>query len=136
MAKRIESFRELNVYKLAFELQQEIFDLSKGFPREELYSLTDQMRRASRAVGANLAEAWHKRRYPAHFVSKLTDADAEQAETQHWLDTACACEYIPEPRHKVLLEKCTRIGSMLGKMMSQPDSFCGRQTPNRRRETD
>jgi len=136
MAEKIQSFRDLNVYKLAFELQQEIFGLSKGFPREELYSLTDQMRRASRAVGANLAEAWHKRRYPAHFVSKLTDADAEQAETQHWLDTARDCEYISAPRHKTLLDKCMRIGSMLGKMMSQPENFCSHQTANRRRETD
>jgi four helix bundle protein len=128
MAQRIESFRDLNVYKLAMELQQEVFVLSKSFPREEQYSLTDQARRASRAVGANIAEAWHKRRYPAHCVSKLTDSDAEQAETQHWLDTARACDYVSPPRHKALLEKCTRIGRMLGKMMSQPESFCARQT--------
>ena len=125
MANKIESFRDLNVYKLAMELQQEIFVLSQSFPKEELYSLTDQARRASRAVGANIAESWHKRRYPAHFVSKLTDADAEQAETQHWLDTARACEYVSSLRHKALQEKCERIGKMLGKMMSQPDSFCG-----------
>jgi len=132
MAERIESFRDLNVYKLAMELQQEIFILSKTFPREELYSLTDQIRRASRAVGANIAEAWHKRRYPAHFISKLTDADGEQAETQYWLDTACACEYVSSPRHKALLEKCVRIGRMLGKMMSRPESFCGGRTTDRR----
>jgi four helix bundle protein len=123
MAK-IESFRDLNVYRLAMELQQEVFALSKGFPREELYSLTDQIRRASRAIGANVAESWHKRRYPAHFVSKLTDADAEQAETQHWLDTAFACEYLVAARHKVLLQKCERIGRMLGTMMNQADAFC------------
>jgi four helix bundle protein len=115
----------LNVYALAFELQQEIFSLSKGFPKEELYSLTDQVRRASRAIGSNIAESWHKRRYPGHFISKLTDADAEQAETQHWLDTALACQYIPARRHDVLLEKCRRVGRMLGKMMAQPESFCG-----------
>jgi four helix bundle protein len=132
MAGKVESFRDLNVYKLAFELQQEIFALSKSFPREELYSLTDQIRRASRAVGGNIAEAWHKRRYPAHFVSKLTDADAEQAETQHWLDTARACEYVSTLRHKALLDKCTRIGKMLGKMMSQPESFCGGQRTSKR----
>ncbi len=125
MAK-IASFRDLNVYKLAVELQQEIFALSKGFPKEELYSLTDQIRRASRAVGANIAESWHKRRYPAHFLSKLTDADAEQAETQHWLDTALACQYLTTPRHKMLREKCEGIGRMLGKIMTQPESFCGR----------
>ena len=122
---RIESFRDLNVYKLAMELQQEIFVLSKSFPKEELYSLTDQTRKASRAIGANIAESWHKRRYPAHFVSKLTDADAEQAETQHWVDTALACQYVSAARHKALLEKCKRIGRMLGKMMIQSESFCG-----------
>ncbi len=132
MAERIESFRDLNVYKLAMELQQEVFVLSKTFPREELYSLTDQIRRASRAVGANIAEAWHKRRYPAHVISKLTDADGEQAETQHWLDTACACEYVSSPCHKTLLEKCVRIGRMLGKMMSRPESFCGGRTTDSR----
>jgi four helix bundle protein len=124
MAERIESFRDLNVYKLAVEVQQEIFDLSGSFPREEIYSLTDQARRASRAVGANIAEAWHKRRYPAHFVSKLTDADAEQAETQHWLDTALACRYVSASCHEILSDKCKRIGKMLGRMMSQPDDFC------------
>lgn len=125
MAERIESFRDLNVYTLAFELQQEIFSLSKGFPKEELYSLTDQIRRASRAIGSNITESWHKRRYPAHFVSKLTDADAEQAETQHWLDTVLACQYVSASHHEVLLEKCRRIGRMLGKMMAQPENFCG-----------
>lgn len=125
MPEKIESFRDLNVYRLAFELQQEIFVLTKSFPKEELYALTDQARRASRAVGANIAESWHKRRYRAHFVSKLTDADAEQAETQHWLDTALACQYVPASRHKTLPEKCKRIGRMLGKMMAQPERFCG-----------
>jgi four helix bundle protein len=127
MGQKIESFRDLNVYKLAMELQQEIFALSKSFPQEELYSLTDQARRASRAIGANIAESWHKRRYPAHFVSKLTDADAEEAETQHWLDTARACQYVSVSRHGALLEKCRRIGKMLGKMMSRPESSCFRQ---------
>lgn len=75
MAERIESFRDLNVYQSAFELQQEIFIISKSFPKEELYSLTDQIRRSSRSIGANIAEAWQKRRYEAHFVSKLTDSD-------------------------------------------------------------
>jgi four helix bundle protein len=88
MSEKISSFRDLRVYKLAFEVQQEIFEISKGFPVEERYALADQIRRASRSIGANLAEAWQKRRYVAHFVSKLTDADGEQAETQHWLDTA------------------------------------------------
>jgi four helix bundle protein len=125
MSTKIESFRDLNVYKLAIELQQEIFELTKKFPKEEIYSLTDQIRRASRSIGGNIAESWHKRRYPAHFLSKLSDADAEQAETQHWLDTSLKCKYISSQEHQNLLDKCKRIGKMLGKMMNNPDSFCG-----------
>jgi four helix bundle protein len=95
MTEEIRSFRDLDVYKLSFELQQEIFALTKQFPEEELYSLSDQIRRSSRSIGAtNIAESWQKRRYPAHFLSKLSDADGEQAETQHWLDTSLECKYI------------------------------------------
>ena len=124
MDKRINSFRDLNVYQLAFELQREIFEISKKFPPEERYALTDQGRRSSRSIGANIAEAWHKRRYPAHFVSKLTDADGEQAETQHWLDTARACGYFSVERFQPLLQKCQRIGQMLGAMIAKPEAFC------------
>ena len=124
MAERIESFRDLKVYQTAFKLQQEIFEISKGFPKEELYSLTDQIRRSSRSIGANVAEAWHKRRYQAHFVSKLSDSDAEQAETQHWLDSAMACGYISHEKHNTLLEKCLKIGRMLGSMITKPETFC------------
>ena len=124
MSEKISSFKDLRVYKLAFELQQEIFETSKGFPAEERYALTDLIRRASRSIGANLAEAWQKRRYVAHFVSKLTDADGEQAETQHWLDTATACDYVSEKEQRVLLEKCSRIGQMLGTMMAKREKFC------------
>ena len=106
MSEKISSFKDLRVYKLAFEIQQEIFETSKRFPTEERYALTDQIRRASRSIGANLAEAWQKRRYVAHFVSKLTDADGEKAETQHWLDTATACDYVSEREQTALLEKC------------------------------
>jgi four helix bundle protein len=120
---KIRSFKDLKVYQKAFLLQQEIFQASKGFPKEELYSLTDQIRRSSRSIGANLAEAWHKRRYPAHFVSKLSDSDGEQAETQHWLDTALSCKYIPEDVYKNLMNKCMEIGRMLGKMMANPEPF-------------
>ena len=94
MSEIIERFQDLNVYKKAFELQQKIFKITKRFPKEEIYSLTDQIRRSSRSIGANIAEAWQKRRYEAHFVSKLSDADGEQAETQHWLETSLACDYI------------------------------------------
>ena len=124
MSGMIESFRDLNVYKLAIELQNEIFKLTKRFPKEEIYSLTDQIRRSSRSIGANISESWHKRRYPAHFVSKLSDADAEQAETQHWLDTARKCKYTLDTDYKKLLEKCHKIGRMLGKMMAKPKDWC------------
>ncbi len=124
MSQRILSFRDLNVYKLAVELQQEIFMLTKTFPKEELYSLTNQIRRSSRSIGANIAESWHKRRYIAHFISKLTDADAEQAETQHWLDTSLKCKYTTKTKHSQLLQKCGKIGKMLGSIMSKPESFC------------
>ena len=119
MGRRIDSFRELNVYVKAFELQQKIFERSKKFPRDEVYSLTDQIRRASRSVGANIAEAWHKRRYPAHFVSKLSDADGEQAETRHWLDTAMSCGYLTTDEHQNLSSDCETIGRMLGRMLAK-----------------
>jgi four helix bundle protein len=89
-----------------------------------MYSLTDQFRRASRSIGANIAEAWHKRRYVAHFASKLTDSDGEQAETQHWVATALACGYISSKSHDDLMGKCCRIGSMLGSMLAKPEKFC------------
>ncbi len=126
MSEKISSFKDLRVYKLAFELQQEIFETSKRFPAEERYALTDQVRRASRAIGANLAEAWQKRRYIAHFVSKLTDADGEQAESQNWIDTSLACGYRSERGHNSMLKKCSRIGQMLGSMMSKSEKFCQR----------
>jgi four helix bundle protein len=126
MSERIENFRDLKVYKLAFELPQEIFELTKRFPKEEIYSLTNQIRRASRSVGANISESWQKRRYKAHFVSKLSDADGEQAETQHWLDTALACGYITKEENERLVQKYKEIGKMLGKMMSEPEKWCGR----------
>ncbi len=124
MGKRIESYRDLEVYKLAFELQQDIFHISKSFPSEERYSLTDQIRRSSRSIGANIAESWQKRRYLSHFVSKLTDADGEQAETQHWIETAKACDYLDEATTDRLMSKCMSVGKMLGSMMSKPDKFC------------
>jgi four helix bundle protein len=124
MAEKIGGFRDLVVYQKSFELQQKIFDISKKFPKEEQYSLTDQIRRSSRSIGSNISEAWQKRRYIAHFVSKLTDADGEQAETQHWLDTALACEYIQKEIHNGLLSRCKEIGRMLGGMMAKPEKFC------------
>ena len=99
MAEQILSFRKLRVYQAALKLQQAIFQKSKIWPREEKFSLTDQIRRSSRSIGANIAESWAKRNYPSHFISKLTDADGELQETSHWLSTALACEYITVAEH-------------------------------------
>ena len=101
----------------------DIFKVSKRFPVEEKYSLIDQIRRSSRSVCTNLREAWAKRRYEAHFVSKLTDADGENAETETWLDFACDCGYLLKPEHAKLVEKCHEVGAMLGKMINDPSSF-------------
>ena len=122
--QKIESFRDLRVYQQAFKLQQKIFELTKEFPKEELYSLTDQVRRSSRSVGANISEAWHKRRYMNHFVSKLSDADGEQAETQHWLRTSEACSYISNDNYIELISRYKEMGRMLGHMMANPEKFC------------
>jgi four helix bundle protein len=123
MAELIRSFRDLRVYQEMFALQQEIFTLSKRWPKEEQYALTDQVRRSSRSMGSNIAEGWAKRRYPAHFVSKLTDADGEAQETSHWLATALACGYISTPEQSALQFHLESIGGKLGKMMSKPESF-------------
>jgi len=120
---KVYDFRELDVYKKSFELQQDIFTVSKAFPKEEKYSLTDQIRRSSRSIGANLAEAWKKRQYPAHFVSKLTDSDGEQAETIHWLHTAQACGYLSQDDLNKLAVQCEQIGRMLGCMIRGADKW-------------
>ncbi len=122
----LKSFRDLEVYKLSREVSKEIYFLSKSFPAEERYSLTDQMRRSSRSVGAQLAEAWGKRGYEMHFISKLTDADSEQLETQHWLDIALECEYIDSKEFDILQKKCESIGKMLQTMIDKSSSFCSK----------
>jgi len=114
-------FQDLEVYKLAFRLQQEVFRISKSFPKEETYSLTDQIRRSSRSVGANIAEAWRKRRYPAHFSAKLSDSDGENSETQHWLATARDCGYLDKGMFISLVGISEDIGAKLGKMMDNPE---------------
>ncbi|MGH7946115.1 MAG: four helix bundle protein [Opitutaceae bacterium] len=119
----VTNFRELEVYKRQRTLAKEVFTLSKRFPKDEQYSLTDQMRRASRSIGAQIAEAWAKRLYPKHFISKLTDADGEQMETQHWLIESSDCGYIVEMDFKRLLGLCEEIGRMLGSMMRKAESF-------------
>ena len=122
----VTDYEELDVYLLALELQQEIYELTKRFPNEERYSLTDQIRRCSRSIGANIAEAWAKRRYKAHFISKLTDADGEQLETRHWLNTALKCGYIMTGEYQKLVAKCHEIGQKLGRMMADADKWCAR----------
>ena len=114
---QIKSARDLIAYQKAYALAMEIFALSKGFPAEERYSLTDQIRRSSRSVCTNLREAWAKRRYEAHFVSKLTDADGENAETETWIDFAHDCKYLSQQDHALLVTKCHEVGAMLGSMM-------------------
>src|SRR5579871_2586114 len=98
MKQKIKSHRDLDVYARAFEAAMEIYELSKRFPKEETYSLTDQVRRSSRSVCANLAEAWRKRRYKAAFISKLSDAESETAETQVWIEFAVKCHYLDRDR--------------------------------------
>lgn len=120
----VKSFRGLEVYKLARQLSKEIFERSKGFPKEEMFSLTDQMRRSSRSVGAQIAEAWGKRKYEKHFISKLTDADGEQMETQHWIETAVDCLYISDETAKDLIERYNLVEKMLNSMMNKSASFC------------
>jgi len=119
------SFKELRVYQKAREVSRAVFKLSKAFPKEEMYSLTDQMRRAARSIGAQIAEAWGKRRYEKHFVSKLTDADAEQMETQHWVGEALDCGYVAPAEAERLNSGLEEVGRMLNSMMEKADSFCG-----------
>ena len=118
------SFKDLRVYQKAREVSGTVFRLSTTFPKEEMYSLTDQVRRAARSVGAQISEAWGKRRYEKHFVSKLTDADAEQMETQHWVGEALDCGYISNAAASQLNSGLEEIGRMLNSMMEKADSFC------------
>ena len=120
---RIESAKDLIVYKLAYNVAMEIFQFTKSFPPEEKYALTTQIRRSSRSVCLNLREAWAKRRYEAHFVSKLTDCDGENSETDSSLDFAMDCDYISKEQHESIVAKCAEIGRMLGGMIRKPESF-------------
>jgi four helix bundle protein len=120
----IKSFRELEVYKLALAESKKIFVLTKSFPKDERYSLTDQIRRSSRAVGAMIAEAWARRRYQAVFVNKIDEALGEATETQAWLDHTLNCEYINSEQYRQLDDAWQHIGAMLNKMIQQADSFC------------
>ena len=126
----IRSFRELNVWKKAMDLAMELFETTKRFPMEERYSLTDQIRRSSRSVPANIAEAWRKRRYPAAFVSKLNDAEGESAETQTHLEIANRCGYIDSVSASRLDNSYEEIMAMLVSMVSRPEQWAIRPPNN------
>jgi len=117
------SFKELLAYQKAFSLAMEVFEATKSFPTEERYSLTDQIRRSSRSVCANIAEGYRKRLYKKHFIAKLTDSDMENSETQVWLDFSLSCKYINENQHKELVKKNLEIGRLIGYMIKNPEKF-------------
>ena len=120
---QINSAKDLNVYKAAYELAMRIFALSKNFPPEEKFALTSQIRRSSRSICLNLREAWAKRRYEAHFISKLTDCDGENGETDSSLDFAKDCGYITSEQHAELVALSHEVGRMLGSMIKNPSPF-------------
>jgi four helix bundle protein len=120
----IRGFRDLDVYAQAREQAQKIFALSKSFPKEERYSLTDQIRRSSRAVNAMIAEAWARRRYPAAFINKIDEALGEAMETQAWLDHTVDCGYMDRSQHRAMDEAWQKIGAMLNRMIQRADDFC------------
>jgi len=119
----IKTHKDLRVYKLSFELAMKIYELSKSFPKEEKYSLTDQIRRSSRSVTANIAEAFRKRRYPKAFISKLSDAEGEAAETQTWIDFAYSCNYINSENKDDLLLKYDHVIGMIVVMITRPNNW-------------
>jgi four helix bundle protein len=123
-SKRLNSVRDLDVYNLAFDTAMIIFKISKAFPKDEKYSLTDQVRRSSRSVCSNLAEGWRKRKYQAVFINKLLDAAQEAAETQTWLEFALHCGYVDEDVFTNLYEKYEHIFAMLSTMEKKADAFC------------
>ena len=120
---RIQSAKNLTVCKVAYKLAMDIFELTKRFPTEEKFALTSQIRRSSRSVCLNLREAWAKRRYKAHFLSKLSDCDGENSETDSSVDFAQDCGYISGEQHEQLVEQCAEVGRMLGGMIRKPESF-------------
>lgn len=121
LKRKIEKHQDLEVYRKALATAMEIFEISKDFPQEERYSLTDQIRRSSRSVCANLAEAWRKRRYKAAFISKLSDAEAEAAETQVWIEFSVKCGYLPRDKAKTLYQAYDEILRIIISMISRPE---------------
>ena len=119
-----QGFRDLIVYQKSYKLAMEIFEISKSFPKEEKYSLVDQIKRSSRSIPSNIAEAWVKRKYPKSFVSKLLDSLAEEAETEVWIDMSKDCKYIKDQLHSSLLERYQEVAKMLNSMINTPEKFC------------
>lgn len=119
----MSTFRDLTVYKKAFQLAMEVFKISKGFPDEEKFGLTSQIRRASRSVCSCIGEAYRKRKYEAHFISKSSDADMENTETQVWLDFSLACEYINNESYDKLLNLSEEIGRLINHMIENPQNY-------------
>ena len=118
-----QNFKSLTVYKKAFALAIDIFETSKSFPKEELYSLTNQIRKSSRSVCSCIGEAYRKRQYEAHFVSKTSDADMENSETQVWFDFSLACKYISKPIYDNYTVRSIEIGKMLNHMIEHPEKY-------------
>ena len=119
----MDGHKSLRVFQLAYKLAMEIFEITRVFPKEERYSLTDQIRRSSRSVPANIAEGYRKRQYPNAFASKMSDADGEATETQVWLDVSKDCRYIDTSTHGRLISEYKEVGSMLGHMINNPLKF-------------
>jgi four helix bundle protein len=119
----IEGFRDLRVYQSAFQAAMRIFEITKAFPNEERYSMIDQVRRSSRSVCANIAEAWRKRRYKAHFVSKLSDAESEAEETRVWLEFALRCGYLDKSQFEELDDNYDKVISQLVRMLAEPGKW-------------
>lgn len=132
----MRGYRDLKVYQLAYKLAMDVFNESKPFPKEERYSLTDQIRRSSRSIAANIAEGFRKRRYPNMFVSKMADADSETAETQVWIDFAHDCGYLSHERRDELIIGYEGVGKMLGSMISAPEKFRTQKAECRMQEED
>ena len=119
----MSSFKDLLVYKKAFGLAMEIYELTKSFPKEEIYSLTSQIRRSSRSVCSNLGEGYRKRKFEAHFISKISDADMENSETQVWLYFSLACKYFNDEEYFNLTQKSEEVGRLLNDMLEKPEKY-------------
>ena len=133
--KMAKSYKELIVYQKSMTVSQKIFEITKSFPKEETYSLTDQIRRSSRSIGAQIAEAWGKKRYERHFISKITDADSELQETEHWIDVAQRCGYVSEEVAHQFMKELSEVGRMLDSMIKKSHLFCRNETSRVREDS-